>query len=63
MRQKLKCPKCGSSRIKDRKDADLDYIQCLKCGYDELEGDDVFPQQRNSQREKGRYNPYKSGRP
>lgn len=61
MPSKPQCPQCGSTNVKDLQDNGIDYIQCLKCGYDELESDDEFPHQRSTQREKGRYSPYKTG--
>ena len=52
-----KCPKCKSLvHVEDK----LSFIEC-KCGYDELGEDEVFPEQRTSQREKGKYSPYKTG--
>ncbi len=52
-----KCPKCGS---KDVEIIDEDgSIKCKHCDFDELE--DSFPQERNTQREKANFNPYKSG--
>lgn len=56
-----KCPKCKSLNIKIIEDNGLSFIQCLQCGYDELEDDDAFPETRTSQKAKGRYSPYKTG--
>ena len=53
-----KCPKCGSKDI-DLVDEEMGFIKCNKCDFDELE--DSFPQERNTQREKANYTPYKSG--
>lgn len=55
------CPGCHSKNVKVIKDNSLTFIQCKACGYDELAGDEVFPEQRTSQREKGRFSPYKAG--
>lgn len=57
----MKCSKCGSEKIKKYKYENIDCYQCLKCNYDSCE-EQEFPEQRTSQREKGRYNPYKAGR-
>jgi predicted nucleic-acid-binding Zn-ribbon protein len=56
-----KCPKCSSSNVKI-----IDYLgaKCIKCGncsYDESKLYDVYPEEKTSQKEKGRYTPYKAG--
>jgi len=56
-----KCPKCSSHNLKKYKYDGVDCFQCSKCGYDSCD-DENFPEERTSQREKGRYNPYKAGR-
>ena len=54
-----RCPKCKSLvQVEDK----LSFIECQKCGYDELDDvDNVFPMQKTSQREKAQYSPYKTG--
>lgn len=56
-----KCPQCKSAKIKMIDDNGVSFIQCLQCGYDELEDDDTFPETRTSQKAKGQYSPYKTG--
>jgi len=56
---KKKCPKCGSFNVAIHKE-DIEFLTCKSCGYDELE-EEAYPEQRSSQREKGRYSPYKAG--
>ncbi len=36
-------------------------IVCGNCGYDETKQYDVYPEEKTSQKEKGRYTPYKAG--
>lgn len=61
MKKGGKCPQCGCTEIKIILDNSLEFIQCSKCGYDELEADEALPETRTSQKEKGRYSPYKTG--
>jgi len=51
------CPKCGSTEIEVYDD--LAFVKCKKCGYDELSQEPT--EIRKSQKEKGRYSPYKTG--
>lgn len=56
------CPKCKSSNITVHEDDGISFIACKTCGYDELE--EFYPEEmgeRTSQKEKGRYSPYKAG--
>lgn len=55
-----KCLSCGSSNVKQIEENGMEFIQCNDCGYNELE-EGVVPEQRTSQREKGKYSPYKQG--
>ncbi|MBS3126677.1 hypothetical protein J4228_00770 [Candidatus Woesearchaeota archaeon] len=55
------CPECKSTHVTPIEDDGIEYIQCKACGFDELTGDEVFPEQTTSQREKGKYSPYKTG--
>jgi hypothetical protein len=57
----MKCEKCNSIKVRPYKYGDVNCYECSNCGYDSC--DDVeFPEEKTSQREKGRYSPYKSGR-
>ena len=55
-----KCPKCGSEDV-EIIDEEMGFIKCKKCGYNELEEDLGSSDTRNTQREKGSYNIYKTG--
>lgn len=56
-----KCPKCGSSKVKIYNYLSIKAIKCNSCGFDESSVYDVFPEQKTSQKAKGRYAPYKTG--
>ena len=56
------CPQCHSPKTKVIEDNTLKFIQCLRCGYDELDEEETLPHLRSTQREKTKFNPYKSGR-
>lgn len=49
-----KCPKCGSEDI----EVTAGFIECHKCGYDE---GDEFGSERNRQKGKTGFTPYKRG--
>ena len=55
-----RCPKCNSKDVVIV-DEDMEFIKCNHCGFDELEGFDENPEERNTQREKNQFNPYKAG--
>ena len=55
------CPKCKSSNIKIVDYLSVKCIICKDCGFDESKQYDVFPENKVSQKEKGRYSPYKTG--
>ena len=55
-----KCPKCSSTDV-EVIDAEMGFIKCKKCGFNELEEDLSSFEERRTQREKARYNPYKAG--
>ena len=57
----MKCPKCGSLKIEIVEYMNSKVRVCKECGYDERDDLDMVPSERNSQREKGRFSPYKSG--
>ncbi|MBS3139701.1 hypothetical protein J4479_01720 [Candidatus Woesearchaeota archaeon] len=54
-----RCPKCGSDNTELYED--LAFIKCRNCGYDELTTEPFPYDVRKSQREKGRFTPYKQG--
>ena len=56
-----KCPKCNSENIRLVKYLDIKSIKCNNCGFDEAKQYEVFPEQRETQREKARFSPYKKG--
>ncbi len=53
------CPKCGSPNVQVYED--VGFLRCKSCGYDELERDPLPNGMRNSQREKEKFSPYKTG--
>ena len=56
-----RCPRCGSKDVKVVDYLGAKVLVCNKCGYDERVGLEVFPEQRETQREKRRFSPYKAG--
>ncbi len=56
-----KCPKCGSKDIKLQNYLGVKTIKCNNCGFDEGSIYEVYPEQKTSQKAKGRYNIYKAG--
>lgn len=54
------CPQCRSADTEIVAHNGLEFIKCNKCGYDESLYE-VVPSERPTQREKGRYTPYKTG--
>ena len=56
-----KCPKCGSDNIKLLKYMSIKIIKCSNCGFDEDSVYEVFPEQKTSQKAKGKYTIYKAG--
>ena len=56
-----KCPKCNSEKIKLVEYLGIKSVKCTNCGFDESKQYDVFPEEKISQKEKGRYSPYKAG--
>ena len=61
MKIKNKCPKCKSSNIKLISYRDIKCIVCKDCSFDESKEYEVYPEEKVSQKEKGRYTPYKAG--
>ena len=56
-----KCPKCGSDNVKLYNYLGVKTIKCSNCGFDEASVYDDVPEQKTSQKAKGKYNIYKSG--
>lgn len=56
----MNCKKCGSTKLRHYKYENVDCYECSDCGYDSCEEYENVPESRNSQREKGRYTPYKT---
>ena len=56
-----KCPKCSSSDIKIAKYLGVPVIKCNNCGFDESTVYDIVPEQKTSQKAKGKYSVYKTG--
>ena len=61
MNNKKTCPKCGSKEIEIEKYLDLECILCNSCGYDEASQYEIYPENKVSQKAKGRFTPYKTG--
>ncbi|MBI2559021.1 hypothetical protein HYW20_06905 [Candidatus Woesearchaeota archaeon] len=58
-----KCPKCGSADAKRVKYLGITAVKCNNCGFDESSVYEVYPEQKTSQKAKGRYAVYKTGGP
>ena len=56
-----KCPKCGSTDVKFFKYLGISVIKCSNCGFDESSVYEVYPEQKTSQKAKGKYKVYKQG--
>jgi len=59
--REVRCPKCGSDKVKLVDYVGARCIVCSNCGYDETTVYDVYPSQKTSQKQKGRFTPYKVG--
>ena len=57
-----KCPKCGKE-AKKVSYLGICCVACQNCGFDEREIYEVYPEEKTSQKAKGRYSPYKAGGP
>ena len=55
------CPKCNSENIKLVDYLGIKAVKCNDCGFDETKEYEVFPEEKKSQKEKGRFSPYKAG--
>ena len=60
---KKRCPKCNSDKIKIIKYMNINCIVCSNCGFDESSQYEVYPEEKKSQKAKGKYNVYKAGGP
>ncbi len=56
-----KCPECGSKNIKHYNYLGIKAIKCNNCGFDESSAYEVYPEQKTSQKAKGKYTIYKKG--
>ncbi|MDP3766000.1 MAG: hypothetical protein Q8R04_05800 [Nanoarchaeota archaeon] len=56
-----KCPKCGSENIKFKNYLGIKTIKCNDCGFDESKVYEVYPEEKKSQKAKGKYAVYKTG--
>lgn len=56
-----KCPKCGSYNVEPYLYQSVEVIKCNGCGFDEGSDYDIVPEQKASQKAKGKYTPYKAG--
>ena len=55
------CPKCGSKDIKLYNYLGIKALKCNNCGFDEGKIYEVYPEQKTSQKAKGKYTVYKTG--
>ena len=55
------CPQCGSENIKIVNYMNIKCRVCSNCGFDERNLYEVYPDERTSQKEKGKFSPYKTG--
>ena len=56
-----RCPRCNSKQVKVI-DNEMGFIKCQKCGFSELDEYGLVSEaERNTQREKANFNPYKTG--
>ena len=56
-----KCPKCGSYNVEPYLYQSVEVIKCGSCGFDEGSDYNIVPEQKTSQKAKGRYTKYKIG--
>ena len=61
MKIKNKCPKCKSDKIKIISYIGVKCIICSNCRFDESRQYDVYPEEKKSQKAKGKYSVYKAG--
>ena len=56
-----KCPKCGSYNVMPYLYQSVEVLKCGNCGYDEGSALEAYPEEKSSQKTKGKYAPYKTG--
>ena len=56
-----KCPKGGSYNVEPYLYQSVEVIKCNGCGFDEGSDYDLVPEEKTSQKAKGKYNKYKVG--
>ena len=56
-----KCPKCGSKDIRLQNYLGIKAVKCNNCSFDESKLYEVFPEEKKSQKAKGKYSVYKTG--
>ncbi|MBI2653962.1 hypothetical protein HYX02_04070 [Candidatus Woesearchaeota archaeon] len=57
----MKCLKCGSKDIRLFDYLGIKAIKCNNCGFDERNVYEVYPEEKKSQKAKGKYAVYKTG--
>ena len=57
------CPQCHSRNTRMVDYMGISCIACTDCGFDERNLYEVYPEDRASQGEKGKFSPYKAGGP
>ena len=58
---KKPCPRCFSDDAETVEYLGVQCVVCRNCGFDETALYEVYPEERGSQREKGKFSPYKAG--
>ena len=56
-----RCPRCKSPDVELIQYLNMKAIVCKHCGFDERQEYEYFDEGRSSQKEKGRFSPYKTG--
>jgi phage FluMu protein Com len=57
----MKCPKCGSINVTYTHYMGIECVICKSCGFSEEEELNLTPEYKTSQKQKGKYTPYKTG--
>jgi len=57
----MACPQCGSPKIRTYKKDGKNCIECSECYYDSCALEEQYPEEKTSQREKGRYTNFLDG--
>ena len=61
MKIKKSCPQCKSNNVRVIDYLGIKCIICSSCGFDESAQYEVFPEEKKSQKAKGKHNVYKAG--